>query len=145
MAQIEIFGPDISGELTATIVEVPANAPNIVIPSTSDWRIECEWFLRPPGAVVGGEWRLQAFLEGQGARREFQTPPIVVAIDGRVSPPGPTYTQNIEFPAPQAVPVGEDQVLYRVSVALTYRTLQNRPGPFAALLDLGIVQIFRNA
>lgn len=144
MAQIEILGPQITGELNARIVEVPANAPTNVIPSTSAWRIECEWFLAPPGAVVGGSWRLQAFLEGQGTGPESETAPIVVPIDGRVTPPGPSYRRNIEFPAPQALPGGVDQVIYRVSVALTYRTLQNRPGPFAALLDLGMLQIFRN-
>lgn len=141
MAEIELFAPDIGGELSAKIVEAPSNNPTNVIPSTSSWRIDCSWYLRPPGVVVGGSWRLQAMLEGLGSAPEFETTAITIPIDGRVEPLN--YTQSIAFPAPQNTG-GQDSVLYKVTVALAYRTLQNRPGPFAAFLDLGVLQVFHN-
>jgi hypothetical protein len=144
VAQIELFGPDITGTFTATIVEVPSNAPTNVIPSDSSFRIDCDWFLEPPGKVVGGTWRIQAFLEALGNAPEIDSAPVAVAIDGRVTPPGPNYTQSLDFPAPQNLPAGQDSVLYKVGVALTYRTLAGTPGPFAAFVDLGVVEIFLN-
>jgi hypothetical protein len=145
MAQIELFGPDISGQFTAVVVEDPTNTPTNVIPSDSAWRIDCEWFLTPPGKIVGGSWRLQAIVEGLGTATEFETAAVTVPIDGRVQPPGPNYTQSINFPPPQAVlGASQDSVLLKVGVALTYRTLQNTPGPFAAFLDLGVIQVYRN-
>jgi hypothetical protein len=145
MAQIELVGPDITGTFNAVIVEVPTNAPTNVIPSDSAWRIDCDWFLAPPGKVVGGSWRLQAVIEGLGTAVEFETQPVTVPIDGRVTPPGPRYTQSINFPPPQNVLGAQDSVLLSVGIALTYRTLANTPGPFAAFLDLGVVQVYRNA
>lgn len=146
MAQMELLAPSISGEFSAVIVEVPANAPTNVIPSSSAWRIDCSWFLAPPGNIVGGSWRLQAVVEGLGKAVEFETAPITVAIDGRVTPPGPDYQQSILFPGPQAALIGaQDSVLLKVGVALTYRTPANVPGPLAAFLELGVLQIFKNA
>lgn len=142
MAQIEIFAPDITGELSAVIVEAPSNAPTNVIPSTSDFRIECTWHLQPPGSIVGGTWRLQAIVEGLGTALETETVPINIPIDGRVFPQ--VYTQNILFPSPQTAVGAQDAVLLKMGVALTYRTLQNNPGPLAAFLDLGVLQIFKN-
>lgn len=143
MADIEIALPDITGKFTAVIVEVPANNPVTVIPSTSAWQIDCEWFLEPPGKVVGGTWQLQAIVEGLGNAPEFETAPQVVPIDGRVTPPGPSYKHSINFPPPQAVGA-QESVLLKVGVALTYRAPNNTPGPFAAFLDLGVLQVFRN-
>jgi hypothetical protein len=143
VAQIEIFAPDITGELSAVIVEVPSNQPTNVIPSTSTWQIDCTWLLEPPGSIVGGSWRLQAVVEGLGSAVELETAPLVVAIDGRVRPA--TYNQSIVFPAPQTALLGaQDSVLLKVGVALTYRTLANKPGPLAAFLDLGVLQVFAN-
>lgn len=145
MAQIEILGPDVTGDFQAVVVEVPTNQPTNVIPSNGAWQIDCEWFLRPPGQVIGGSWRLQAVIEGLGTAIETETQPVTVPIDGRVTPPGPNYTTTIPLPPPANVLGNQDSVLLKVGVALTYRTLNNRPGPFAAFLDLGVAQIYRNA
>jgi hypothetical protein len=144
MAQIELLAPDITGTFSAVTVEDPSNTPTNVIPSSSSWRIDCEWFLAPPGGVVGGSWRLQAVIEGLGTAVELESPPIPVLIDGRETPPDPPYTQSINFPGPQTALLGaQDSVLLKIGVALTHRKLNNNPGPFAAFLDLGVLQIFR--
>jgi hypothetical protein len=142
MPPLETSTLSISGELNATVVESPSKTPINVIPASSDWEIDCEWSLDPPGASLGGTWHLQAFLEAQGPAPELSTTPILVALDGRVKPA--TYTASIKFPKPQSLG-GLDLVIYRVTVALTYRNPANKPGPIAAFVDLQFVQIFQDA
>jgi hypothetical protein len=138
--EIELLAPSIDGTLSATIVDVASNAPSNVIPQDKEWRIDCVWFLNAAGVVVGGNWGLQAVIEGLGTAPEFQTPRLVVPIDGRVFPS--TYNQSITFPPPQDIGT-EDAALFKVGVALTYRTPAGTPGPLAAFLDLGVVEIFK--
>lgn len=146
MAEIEFAAPNITGTLKGTIVEIPTNAPGNVIPSTSSWRVDTSWFLTPPGKIVGGTWRVQVIVEGLGSAPEGETVQQVVAIDGRTTPPGPDYTSSFTFSPAQnnALLQGKDSVLLQVTVALTYRAPNGSAGPFAAFLDLGLVELFKN-
>ena len=53
------------------------------------------------------------------------------------------YTRNVAFPANSINLGAEDSMSFHVTAVLTARTAANAPLPVAALVDLGVVQIFR--
>jgi hypothetical protein len=54
------------------------------------------------------------------------------------------YTKQVTFPAGSIVlPATEDSLSFNVNAVLTARTSGNAPLPVAALVDLGVVQIYR--
>jgi hypothetical protein len=147
MPVMDIPPVGVSGQFQAQVVDPQGNQPTNVIRTGELLGIDCRWFI--DGALassLGGQWRLQVVFEGLGTAVEFSGPstaPVPQAIlDGRTGSGSP-YTHEFRIPMTNAILGGQSSVLAKVGVALTYIDAANTPGPIAAFVDLGVVQIFR--
>jgi hypothetical protein len=110
-----------------------------VIQVSDPWSVECTWQISGLIALFSGTWRVQVLLEGMGGvAAEFQRTANLPMVAGQ-----PTYTQSVDF-APNSINLGaEDSLSFHVTAVLTARTAANAPLPVAAIVDLGVVQIYR--
>jgi hypothetical protein len=143
--QVEIPVPAINGQLQAEVFDPTGVSPLNVVRNSTGFRIDCQWWIDGPLAnVLGGSWRVQAFLEGRGTQVEITVPVTApIPLDGRTGPPpNPVYGHNFQFP-PGAINLGgQPAILMDAGIALTYLTVANTPGPIAGFVDLGVVQVF---
>jgi hypothetical protein len=111
-----------------------------VIQVSDPWSVECRWQVSGLIALFSGTWRVQVLLEGMGgAAAEGQRTENVPMVANQTTP----YTRNIAFP-PNSINLGaEDSLSFHLTAVLTARTAANAPLPVAAIVDLGVVQIFR--
>jgi hypothetical protein len=111
-----------------------------VIQVSDPWSVECTWQISGLIALFSGTWRVQVLLEGMGgAAAEFQRTVSVPMVANQTTP----YTQSVDFP-PNSINLGaEDSLSFHVTAVLTARTAANAPLPVAAIVDLGVVQIYR--
>jgi hypothetical protein len=151
MAVMDIPPIGVSGRFEANLVD-----PLGVVPPSNVYRIgdqlgvDCDWFI--DGALassLGGQWRVQLTLEGRGTALEVTRPPVPptpgpAALDGRTGPPpAPGYRHQFREALNAGILGGQPSILVSVGVALTYIDAANTPGPIAAFIDLGVVQIFQ--
>lgn len=111
-----------------------------VIQVSDPWNVECTWQISGLIALFSGTWRVQVLLEGMGGvAAEFQQTVNVPMVANQTTP----YTQLVDF-LPNTINLGaEDSVSFHVTAVLTARTAANAPLPVAAIVDLGLVQIYR--
>ena len=111
-----------------------------VIQVSDPWSVECKWQVNGLIALFSGTWRIQVLLEGMGGTAgETQRTQSVPMVANQVTP----YTRSVDFPANTINLGAEDSLSFHVTAVLTARTAANAPLPVAALVDLGVVQIFR--
>jgi hypothetical protein len=111
-----------------------------VIQVSDPWSVDCRWQVSGLIALFSGTWRIQVLLEGMGgAAAEFQRTENVPMVANQTTP----YTRSVAFPANTINLGAEDAMSFHVTAVLTARTAANAPLPVAALVDLGVVQIFR--
>lgn len=123
----------------------PAGSASIIQVSDA-WSVRCTWEVQGVIALFSGTWRVQVLLEGLGLNApEFQqelTPPEPM-VAGKTTP-YPDPIRDVVFPAGSIVlPATEDSLSFHVAAVLTARTSAGAPLPVAAMVDLGIVNIFR--
>jgi hypothetical protein len=148
--QLPVPSPLISGgDFTATVLDPGSGTPTTVIRTEDAWAVSAEWYLEGPiVSILNGSWRLQVALESIGNQgTEMVSPPVFVAYgSGTLSGVYPnqkmSFTSAVNFPAGTPPLAGAPDVAYHVSAMLTYLTPASTPGPFAAVIDLGLVQIF---
>ena len=100
--------------------------------------VRAEWFLEGPIAPsLNGRWRLQVALEPAGEQGAEMVLPAVSVDHGDGTPSGAYPDQRMSFRERVAVPAPEGPS--RCSVTLTYLTPAGTPGPFAAVIDLGLI------
>jgi hypothetical protein len=114
--------------------------PASVIQVSDEWRVDCSWQVSGLIALFSGTWRIQVLLEGLGGLApELQRTETVPMVANQTTP----YTRNVVFPANTINLGAEDSLSFQVAAVLTARTTANAPLPVAAMVDLGVVQIFR--
>ena len=131
------------GKFTATLVD-PQGAtggPVNVIQLTDQWRVDCEWSVTGLIQQMSGTWRIQVLLEGLGgvAPEQQQPTQIVAMVPGQATP----YTTQVVFPGGSINLGAEDSFSFHVIALLTARDAAGNPLPVAAMVDLGVVQVYR--
>lgn len=133
-----------SGTFDATLKD-PQGAPGgpvNVIQVGDGWTVDCTWSITGLISYIPGEWRIQVLLEGMGAAAEFQETRTEPMVPLQTTP----YHKPVEFPPNyfQQYLGAEDSVSFHVTAVLTARAMPvNAPLPVAAMVDLGVVQIYR--
>ena len=152
MATIQLPVPSpliTSGDFTATILDPGSGTPTTVIRTEDAWSVSASWYLEGPVvAILNGSWRLQVALESIGNQGTEMVAPAVFVTYGAGTLTGVYPNQRMSFNASVAFPAGTPSlggapdVAYHASAMLTYLTPAGTPGPFAAVIDLGLIQIF---
>ena len=143
MAQVDIDVGLSTGTFKAELRDPQGDpaGPASVISTGDPWSVYCEWQISGLIALFSGTWRIQVLLEGMGGvAQEFQKTATQTMVAGQTTP----YTDSIGFSSGEiTIPAGEDSLAFHVNAVLTARTAANAPLPVAALVDLGVVQIYR--
>jgi hypothetical protein len=148
--QLPVPSPLISaGDFTATVLDPGSGTPTTVIRTEDAWSVRTSWYLEGPiVALLNGRWRLQVALESIGNQGTEMVSPSVFVNYSAGTLTGVYPNQRMSFDASVAFPAGTPplggapDVAYHVSAMLTYLTPAGAPGPFAAVIDLGLIQIF---
>ncbi len=148
--QLPVPSPLISdGKFTADVLDPGSGAPSNVIRTEDPWRVRAEWYLE--GSIVtilNGRWRLQVALESIGNQgTEMVSAPVFVnyssgSLSGTFPNERMSFSASVTFPPGTPTLGGAPDVAYHASAMLTYLTPAGTPGPFAAVVDLGLIQIF---
>lgn len=147
MPIVEIQTPTVSGSLDAKIVDVAGNGLPSIVRANEEWRIDASWYLDGTFASsIAGSWRLQAQLQGSDdVVTELRRPvnPLVIALDQRTGSANP-YTGQIVFPAGEfsGLLATRDSIVFDIVVTLNFRDVANAPGPMAAFVNLGQLQVY---
>jgi hypothetical protein len=139
IADVEISGG--SGQFTATVEDPVGNPPPNIIQESDAWRVACEWSVNGLISLFPGTWRIQVLLEGLGQNApELQQEVTVAMVPGQTT----AYTTTVDFAAGSiTLPATEDSFSFHITAVLTART-GTFPLPVAAMVDLGVVQIYRS-
>lgn len=141
--QIPVIVP-LTGEFDAHIHD-PSGTPINVIPTQTAWSVHGLWHMDGPIApLLDGTWELRVSLESIGGGVEFTSAPVVVDYQTGATP-GPntmSYSAFVNFPAGTPALGAADSVPYHVVAHLFFKEPSGKPGPFAAAVDLGIVQVY---
>jgi hypothetical protein len=131
MAIVDIDVGAGTGTFEATLRDPQGNPAGTasVIQVSDPWSVECRWQVNGLIALFSGTWRIQVLQRTEN----------VPMVANQLTP----YTRNVAFP-PNSINLGaEDSFSFHVTAVVTARTAANAPLPVAALVDLGVVQIFR--
>lgn len=146
--QMPIPNPLLTGEFDAHVHD-PSGTPTNVIRTEDTWSVHATWFLRGPVAsLLDGRWRLQVALESIGSGPEMASAPVILGYqsDGSLNGVYPNETMSfsafVNFPAGSPGTGGQASLTYKATAYLTYITPAGTPGPFAAVYDLGVIQVF---
>ena len=148
MSAVEIPVPALSGEFDAKIID-SSGAPTNVIPREIPWSVEAKWYLQGALApILTGDWHLRVSLESMGDGPESTSAAVVRdyqttgTLTGTFPNQKMSFTASVNFPA-GTPPVGtQESRAYRATALLTFRYDNGAPGPFAAVLDLGVIQFY---
>lgn len=134
-------GAPVTGQFEAFVHDL-GGAPINVIRRSEEWHIHCSWFIEGGlASSLGGRWEVSAALEAIGPGVEFVTAIQNVTLDGRTGAATP-YNATIVFPANSINLTGLQKVPFKVVGLLNYDDAALNPGPMAAFVDLGVVQIY---
>lgn len=138
------LGPLLTGgSLTANVIDPTGNAPTNVIHTTDPWRVDLDWSVSGPIVpFLSGDWRVEVALERMGPGTEIlRTEPSIAFGSGTFTGTTVSYTHQVQFAPGSPALGGNPDASYRVVVMLTFFK-GGIPGPFATVLDLGIIQIY---
>jgi hypothetical protein len=131
-----------SGTFSAVVVDPQGNpaGPANVIQVSDPWSVSTTFQISGVIALFSGTWRVQVALEGiGGAAPETVKTVTTPMVPGQTTP----YNANVQF-NPGEINLGaEDSVALQATALLTARTSANAPLPLAAMVDLGVIQIYR--
>lgn len=145
--QLPVPSPLINaGDLTADVLAPGSGTPTSVVRTEDPSAVHAEWYLEGPIVpLLNGRWRLQVALESIGDQGAGMVAPAVLVDYGSGTPSGVHPNQRMSFHAHVDLPAGTPplggaaDVVHHCSAMLTYLTPANTPGPFAAVIDLGLV------
>jgi len=147
--QLPIPSPLLNDSQFDAHVHDPSGTPTNVIRTEDPWSVHCRWYLQGPIAdLLNGQWRLQVALESIGTGVEGVAPAVMLGYQADGTPSGTFPNQRMSFDAtvdfaPGTPSLGgRSNVPYHATAMLTYVTPAGTPGPFAAVYDLGVIQIF---
>jgi len=128
---------DLTGEISAEIVDT-GGSPTDVVRTGDNWGVDVRWILSGNlQAMIGGSWRLRLTLDELGA----STKELITIPDLPLTPSNGDYAASIPVDPNQLQAVGAPR-LFRALVTLQYLDLDGRPGPMAAYVDCGVVNLF---
>jgi hypothetical protein len=148
MATVQIIplpGP-LSGQFDAVVVD-PGGAPTNVIRTQDAWSVACTWHMDGPIApLLAGTWELRVSLESIGGGPELTSAPLIVNYAaGTVVGNSVSFAGSINFPAGTPALGASDTIPFQVVAHLFFKEPSSKPGPFAANVDLGVVQVYDDA
>lgn len=155
MAEIELPVPlplfSDSG-FEAHIHDPITDSPVTVIRREDSWFVHATWYLQGPLVdSISGTWHMAVGLESIGGGPELNAGPTSVAFTSGTytgAPGSPnrrvSYSATVNFAAlaPNTDPAPRESVPYKGAVVLTFRDPLGTPGPFAAVYELPMLQIF---
>jgi hypothetical protein len=146
--QMPIPNPLLKGEFDVHIHD-PSGNPTNVIRTEDAWRVHAYWHLQGPiVTLLDGTWRLQVALESIGDGPEDVYGPVFRSYQAQGTLSGVYPNEKMSFEAfvdfPPGTPGtnGEPSLTYEATAYLTYIAPNGTPGPFAAVYDLGVLQVF---
>jgi hypothetical protein len=145
VAIVDIDVQPSTGTFDATIKD-PQGAPGgpfNVINYADEWRVDCEWSVAGDIAQDSGTWRVQVALEGLGG--PLAPEGTLRAADEPMIPGQTSYATKVVFPARLIDPGPDDTWAFHVAALLTNRDAANNPRPVGAMVDLGVVQIYKSS
>jgi hypothetical protein len=132
-----------AGDFTAGVLDLGAGAPAGAVPAADGWAVEAGWFLEGPVApALNGRWRLQVGLAPVGGEGTAAVAPAV-HVDHRCGTRSGVHpAARVAFRARVDLPAGAPRSggVHHCFAMLTYLTPAGTPGPFAAVVDLGLVR-----
>jgi hypothetical protein len=147
--QMPIPNPLLTGEFDAVISDPASGTPTNVIRREDAWSVHATWYLQGPVAtLLDGRWRLLVALESIGPGPEMVSAPVFRGYQsqGTLSGTYPTqrmsFDAQVNFPAGSPGTAGQSSVTYKATAYLSYITPAGTPGPFAAVYDLGVIEVF---
>jgi hypothetical protein len=139
-------------DFEAQIHDPVTGDPVTVIRREDAWFVRCTWYLQGPLVdSISGTWHLSVGLESIGSGPELTSPAVSVAYTSgtRTGAPGSpgrriSYTADVNFAAlaPNTDPAPAESIPYKGAAVLTFRDPAGTPGPFAAVYELPMLQIF---
>lgn len=145
MATVDMpLGPLLTGgTLSGHIHDDTGNVPTNVIRTEDPWSIHLDWNINGPIIpFLTGEWRVEVAFERVGPGQELlRTEAPIPYASGTFGPTSVSYNRFVSFSPGYPPLAGGPDAAYHVVVMLTFRNGAT-PGPFATVLDLGIVQFY---
>ncbi|MGD9696783.1 MAG: hypothetical protein AB7V42_14125 [Thermoleophilia bacterium] len=130
-------------------VNDPSGTPTNVIRTEDAWSVDCTWYVQGPIAdLLQGRWRLQVGLESIGTGPELVTPAVfrdyqaTGTLTGAFPNQRMSFSASVDFAPGTPALGGAPDVAFQATAMLTFLTPAGTPGPFAAVYDLGIIQVF---
>lgn len=141
--EVELPANVLSGTVGAELHEIGEPSTRI-LDINDDAEIDVNWSLTGwMQRMVCGSWEVDAYFESIGEGKEFE-------LEGpQAMPVDPTgngqYKTSIKLPAGtiQTAP-DETDILYKVTVSVTYKDPGGRPGPIAGFVELPMVQFYKD-
>ncbi len=146
MSLIESNKPQVSGNLTCSVLDLGTVAPGNIIDRNVGFRLVVDWKMTGVGwKNYAGTWVLNAYVEsmGPGPEAPLLTQPYKVAFD----PSTPNYHWEHDFKKiTPPVPPEQDDIpvagVYNLVVVLTSLAPDGTPGLFAAFEELPMLQFY---
>lgn len=151
MPPVEIPTPTLSGEFDAFVHDHNSNTPSNVIPREVEFHVDASWYLEGALApILSGEWELRVALESIGGGVEITRPVPAVTRDyqadgvrtGTFPNERMSFSARVIFPANSVNLQGSPSRAFHATALLTHKYPGGTPGPFAAVYDLGLIQIY---
>jgi len=131
------LAPALSGAVSASVMSIGPN-PTTILNVNTPWSIQLRWSITGYlMSAIGGDWRLQAFLESMGGGFEGTVAGPVghpVAL-GTVVDSTRNYTQTLPVPPNPAIHAGA----YKLVITITHVNL-GLPTQLAAYVEGPILQ-----
>lgn len=143
MTQVDIDVNAGAGTFDAQLVD-PQGAvggPVNVIQVSDTFRVDCKWSVTGLIQQMSGTWRVQVVLEGMGGTAPEQQQPtqIIPMVPGQAT----DYTTQVTLTGGTINLGAEDAFSFHVVALLTARDASNHPLPVAAVVDLGIIEVYK--
>jgi hypothetical protein len=131
------LAPALSGTANATVMSQGLN-PTTILSVNTPWSIQLNWSMTGLlASSIGGDWRLQAFVESMGVGFEgLVAGPLSIPVTfAPIVNNTRTYVQNLPVPANPAIGVGA----YKLVVTITHVNA-GVPTQIAAYMEGPILQ-----
>jgi hypothetical protein len=151
-----VFEPDLSGTpisdlfhghmSTLVLTDPHGRTPDTIISMTDDWHLKVEWQFHGTmvrGGLVGGKWRVQAFMEsiGPGDEMIVATKEVDIATGGVPDAFGRAYSET--FLIGPNIPSSPGP--YKLVTVITCVGATGVPGPFAGYDEYPMLQFYAGA
>jgi len=142
--EMEIEFPGYIGSYTMTAVaSEPGEPPTRIFDIHDDVVVAVDWTIPEYlNRIICGTYDCDLYLESMGKGKEFEIEGPVVPCDQATN----TYHASILIPHDSIVPAqDETDIVYKMTVSITYKNNLGKPGPIAGFVELPMVQFYLDA